>query len=115
MMPLRWIGHPGVHHYRLPIEAEWEYAARGGLIIRCIPGEDITHAIRRVVSLPISKPLRGNYADDGGVVTVPVGTYSPNDFDLYDMAGNVAEWTSSAYDESAYMFRMTLIRLPVRC
>jgi len=50
------------------------------------------------------KPLRGNYADDGAVVTTSVGTYQPNEYGLYDMAGNVAEWTSSAYDESAYTF-----------
>ncbi len=54
--------------------------------------------------LPILNLLRGNYADDGGVTTVPVGTYQPNEYGLYDMAGNVAEWTSSAYDESSYMF-----------
>jgi sulfatase modifying factor 1 len=50
------------------------------------------------------KPLRGNYSDDGGVTTLPVGSYEPNEFGLSDMAGNVAEWTSSAYDESAYTF-----------
>ena len=50
------------------------------------------------------KPLRGNYIDDGGSTTLPVGTYQPNEYGLYDMAGNVAEWTSNAYDESAYVF-----------
>ena len=48
------------------------------------------------------KPLRGNYISDGGFTTVPVGTYEPNGFGLYDMAGNVAEWTGDAFDESAY-------------
>ena len=48
------------------------------------------------------KPLRGNYVSDGGFTTVPVGTYEPNGFGLYDMAGNVAEWTADAYDESSY-------------
>jgi formylglycine-generating enzyme required for sulfatase activity len=48
--------------------------------------------------------LRGNYIDDGGFHTVKANSYSPNDFGLYCMAGNVAEWTSNAFDESAYSF-----------
>src|SRR3546814_10539815 len=50
------------------------------------------------------KPGRGNYADDGGLYTVHVKSYFPNDYGLYTMAGNVAEWPSSTYDESSYMF-----------
>jgi formylglycine-generating enzyme required for sulfatase activity len=50
------------------------------------------------------KPGRGNYIDDGGAFTVNVKSYFPNDFGLYCMAGNVAEWTSSAFDESASSF-----------
>ena len=50
------------------------------------------------------KPLRGNYAEDGGIATMKVGSYEPNQYGLYDMAGNVAEWTKSAYDESSYMY-----------
>jgi formylglycine-generating enzyme required for sulfatase activity len=48
------------------------------------------------------KPLRGNYVDDGGFHTLIVANYDPNEFGLYDMAGNVAEWTANAFDESAY-------------
>jgi formylglycine-generating enzyme required for sulfatase activity len=49
-------------------------------------------------------PGRGNYIDDGGSFTVNVKAYYPNDYGLYNMAGNVAEWTSSAFDESSSAF-----------
>ncbi len=97
-------GHPGVHPYRLPIEGEWEYASRGNLEHSMYPWGGYYTRNKEGCFLANFKPLRGNYADDGGVVTVPVGTYQPNEFNLYDMAGNVAEWTSTAYDESTYMF-----------
>ena len=46
------------------------------------------------------KPQEGNFVQDGQLITSRVGTYAPNDFGLYDMAGNVSEWTSTAYTES---------------
>jgi formylglycine-generating enzyme required for sulfatase activity len=48
--------------------------------------------------------MRGDYADDNGIYPVPIGSYSPNDYGLYCMAGNVAEWTNTAFDESIYEF-----------
>lgn len=50
------------------------------------------------------KSGRGSYMDDGGAYTLPVYSFMPNDYGLYNMAGNVAEWTQSSYNESAYSF-----------
>jgi len=95
---------PEVMDYRLPIEAEWEYAARGGLRSNIYPWGGMYTRNNKGCFLANFQPLRGRYGDDGGMFTMPVASFAPNDFGLYDMAGNVAEWTSSAFDESAYAF-----------
>ncbi len=98
------LGEQDMQAYRLPTESEWEYAARGGLALSMYPwGGPYTRNYSGCF-IANFKPLRGNYVDDGGIRTLQVTTYDPNEFGLYDMAGNVAEWTSNAFDESAYSF-----------
>lgn len=88
--------------FRLPTEAEWEWAARGGNHLNPYPWGGPYTRNEKGCFLANFKPLRGNYIADGGLTTLVVGHYPPNDWGLYDMAGNVAEWTNSAFDPSSY-------------
>lgn len=91
--------------FRLPTEAEWEYAARGGRTQSPFPWGGPYLRNKKGCLLANFKPGRGNYPEDGGFYTVRADAYWPNDFGLYNMAGNVAEWTSSYYYEGAYNFQ----------
>lgn len=91
--------------FRLPTEAQWEYAARGGRSQSPYPWGGPYLRNRKGCLLANFKPGRGNYPEDGGFYTVRADAYWPNDFGLYNMAGNVAEWTSSLYYEGGYSFQ----------
>ena len=101
-------GKQPVNSYRLPSEAEWEYAARGGLQGASYPWGGPYTKNDRGCFMANFKPLRGDYAADQALYTVEADAYDPNDFNLYNMAGNVSEWVNGSYDPASYEFSSTI-------
>ena len=89
-----------IEPFRLPTEGEWEYAARSGKNENKYPWAIEGLKDTKDCFMANFKPGDGNYTEDGHLITARVASFSPNEFGLYDMAGNVAEWTSTAYYES---------------
>lgn len=90
--------------YRLPTESEWEYAARGGRHSAMYPWGGPYIRDHKGCFMANFKPMRGNYTEDGYMIACRVALFDPNDYGLFDMAGNVSEWTSTSYDQELNVF-----------
>jgi formylglycine-generating enzyme required for sulfatase activity len=104
-----WLSQQEGRSYRIPTEAQWEYAARAGTPTRYHCGDDL-HCLLTVANTfdEAAKPFWPQFAanalsgNDGNAFTAPVASFAPNAFGLYDMHGNAWEWTQDWYGEDYY-------------
>lgn len=105
----RWLSRHEGRTYRLPTEAEWEYACRAGSRTRYYSGNDPQSLAGVANTFDADAALHWPQwqshaltAHDGYAFTAPVGSFAPNAFGLHDMLGNAWEWVSDRYDEDYY-------------
>ena len=104
----KWLGKKDGKIYRLPTEAEWEYACRAGTTTRYSSGDDpeTLAQVGNVADAAFEAKFRntkfGIKASDGFVYTAPVGKFKPNAFGLYDMHGNAWQWCADWYAAEYY-------------
>ncbi|WP_420715493.1 formylglycine-generating enzyme family protein [Cupriavidus sp. D39] len=105
----KWLSEKDGKTYRLPTEAEWEYACRAGTRTRYYSGNDPQSLLKVANTFDADTqenwPKWKNYATqghDGFQFTAPVGSFAPNALGLYDMHGNAWEWVADWYDENYY-------------
>jgi serine/threonine protein kinase/formylglycine-generating enzyme required for sulfatase activity len=103
-----WLSRKEGKRYRLPREAEWEYAARAGTTGVYGPGDNredlprIANVVDAAATAKFPAWKEAVTTSDGFVYTSPVGTFPPNHFGLYDTLGNAMEWCEDWYDENYY-------------
>ena len=104
----QWLSRKEGKTYRLPTEAEWEYACRAGTTTRYYSGDDpeTLAKVGNVADATAKAKFPGWQftikASDGYVFTSPVGSFRPNAFGLYDMHGNACQWCADWYGEEYY-------------